>query len=47
MTLIEIAFIYIALKKYDQTQGTEIFVKLLQNLKNLPFVITEKELSVY
>lgn len=43
MTLIEIAFIYVALKKHDVQQGEEIFIKLLLNLKSLPFVITEKK----
>ncbi len=45
MTLIEIAFIYLALKRHDAQQGEEIFIKLLLNLNNLPFVITEKELA--
>lgn len=45
MTLIEISFIYLALKKYDAQQGEEIFIKLLLNLKNLPFVVIEKELA--
>lgn len=45
MTLIEIAFIYVALKKLDAQQGEEIFIKLLLNLKSLPFVIIEKELA--
>lgn len=45
MTLIEIAFIYFALKKLDAQQGEEIFIKLLLNLKELPFVIIEKELA--
>jgi len=45
MTLIEIAFIYLALKKHNAKQGEEIFIKLLLNLKKLPFVIIEKELA--
>lgn len=45
MTLIEIAFIYLALKKQNAEQGEEIFIKLLLNLKKLPFVI-EKELAL-
>ena len=45
MTLIEIAFIYHALKKHNAQQGDKVFIKLLLNLKNLPFVIIEKELA--
>lgn len=45
MTLIEIAFIYLALKKQDEKQGEEIFIKLLLNLKKLPFIIIEKEMA--
>jgi len=46
MTLIEIAFIYLALQKQDSQKGTEIFIKLILNLKKLPFVIIEKK-SIY
>lgn len=45
MTLFEIAFVYLALKRHDSQQGTGIFIKLILNLNNLPFVITEKELA--
>lgn len=43
MTLIEIAFIYLALKEQDSQKGTEVFIKLILNLNNLPFIVTEKE----
>lgn len=47
MTLFEIAFIYLALKNQDETQGKKIFIKLILNLKEnkLPFVIMKKELA--
>lgn len=47
MTLVEIAFIYTALKKYDSQRGTIIFIKLLLNLKekDLPFIIIETNKS--
>lgn len=45
MTLIEIAFIYYTLKKQNTEQGKEIFIKLLLNLKKLPFVIIKKDLA--
>lgn len=47
MTLVEIAFIYSALNKYDSRQGAEIFIKLILNLKesDLPFIISETNKS--
>lgn len=47
MTLFEMAFIYFALKKQDEKQGKEIFIKIVLNLKEkaLPFVVMEKELA--
>lgn len=47
MTLLEIAFIYLALKKQNAKQGEEIFIKLILNLKEkkLPFEIKQKELA--
>jgi hypothetical protein len=47
MTLFEMAFIYYALKKQDEKQGKEIFIKIVLNLKEkaLPFMIIEKELA--
>lgn len=47
MTLFEIAFIYLALKRQNAKQGEEIFIKLILNLKEkeLPFIIIKKELA--
>lgn len=45
MTLVEMAFIYFALKKHNPQQGEEIFIKLILNLKekDLPFIVIKKD----
>ena len=46
ITLMDISFIYVALINQNKQLADEIFIKLVLDLKNPPFVLEEKELAL-